>query len=212
MDSPPRTVKCQTAAEDRHWCLLPLLQGIWAHLALHRARDASYKLSLTSFPPDCDLIGDWFRLQVKCRGRALRMERGSSSVLGSRTWFEDISTWTYLLSPEFRMTHTRLLSLWWSSQGSPRHHKFFGVISPSQCLLSLSPFFFSHYSHIWWSLQAPQSFMSQLLGPGPHPVGPTEACCAHLPPALLRIMSNITHQTLRAQTPAKSSYFSQHHT
>lgn len=45
------------------------------------------------------------------------MERGSSSALGLRAWFEDISTWTYLLSPEFRMTHTRLLSLWWSSQG-----------------------------------------------------------------------------------------------
>ena len=67
------------------------------------------------------------------------MERGSSCALGSRTWFKDISTWTYLLSPEFRMTHTRLPSLWWSSQGSLRHHKFFGVISPSQCLLSLSP-------------------------------------------------------------------------
>ena len=195
--------KAPMAAEDRHRCLSSLLQGVRARLALHRASDASYKLSLIPFLPNCDLVCDWLRLQVQCRYVALKMQMGSSSIPDG--------LWTFPCGN----IYCALSSTWLTPDSwAPMELPGFSEASRSslESSLSLSVCFPAVLSFLPSVSTVGGHF--RLLSPSclncwlqvPVQFGPPQ-------PAMLVFLQHCFESChFPAQKPAKSSYFSWHHT
>lgn len=196
--------KAPMAAEDRHRCLSSLLQGVRARLALHRASDASYKLSLVSFLPNCDLVCDCLRLQVQCRYVALKMEMGSRSVPDGLWTFPCGNIYCALSSTWLTPDSWAPMELPGFSEASQSSSE--SSLSLSQCLLSCSPFFSSLCFHSRWSLQAPQPLCLNCWLQVRMQLGPPQ-------PAMLVFLQHCFESChFPAQKPAKSPYFSWHDT